>query len=610
MTSKLQRIGRFLSRMVMPNISAFIAWGIITTLFNPDGWFPSTAMNMLVVPLMIYALPSLVAYAGGQHIYGHKGGIIAVVGTMGVIIGTQTPMFVGAMIMGPISAYLLKRVDGMLKRHTPIGFEMLMSNFTAGVLGTIMIILGYVMIGPIIGHLNALFKLGVDFAVSRSLLFLAAIFIEPGKVLFLNNAINHGILTPLGLQQSLAKGDAIFFLLETNPGPGIGILAAYWVNGRGSAKLTAPGALIIHALGGIHEIYFPYVMMYPVLFVSVIIGGLVGDFIFQLFDSGLVAMASPGSLLAILALAPKNKLFGILLGIIGSSVASFLSAGLLIARRESWEMPDHDEMAFETDIFKGYQGNYEIAKIVFACDAGMGSSAMGASLLQKMLRASGVNVLIENVSLDDIPEDASAIITFNDLLPCARQAVPGALYIGIKDFLDRAYYEALIDALLKRCHFKEVTMNHQVPDQILMKSNIILDKASVSKEEAIRYAGQLLVESGYVEANYIEGMLAREEKFTTFIGNGVAIPHGENAVKDSIIASGIVVVQYPNGIDFGSGNIAKLVIGIAGKGNEHLQILSNVAEAIEEDELLNQMLRTKNPDTIYDIFAAEGMLAQ
>jgi PTS system mannitol-specific IIC component len=596
--------------MVMPNISAFIAWGIITTLFNPDGWFPNTTMNMLVAPLMIYALPSLVAYAGGQHIYGHKGGIIAVVSTMGVIIGTQTPMFAGAMIMGPISAYLLKRVDGMLKRYTPIGFEMLMSNFSAGILGTVMIILGYLMIGPIIGYLNALFKLGVDFAVSRSLLFLAAVFIEPGKVLFLNNAINHGILTPLGLQQSLAKGDAIFFLLETNPGPGIGILAAYWVNGRGSAKITAPGALIIHALGGIHEIYFPYVMMYPVLFVSVIIGGLVGDFIFQLFDSGLVAMASPGSLLAILALAPKHKIFGILLGIVGSAIASFLSAGLLIARRASWDLTENDEVAFETDIFKDYQGNFEIDKIVFACDAGMGSSAMGASLLQKLLKANGVNVLIENVSLDHIPEDASVIITFNDLLPCARQAVPGALHIGIKDFLDRTYYEALIDALMKRCRFKEVTMNRQIPDQILMKSNIILDKASVSKEEAIRYAGQLLVDSGYVDANYIEGMLAREEKFTTFIGNGVAIPHGENAVKDSIIASGIVVVQYPNGVDFGSGNMAKLVIGIAGKGNEHLQILSNVAEAIEEEELLRQMLQTKNPDEIYAIFAAEGMLAQ
>jgi PTS system mannitol-specific IIC component len=594
--------------MVMPNISAFIAWGIITTLFNPDGWHPNAAMGALIEPLMIYALPSLVAYAGGQHIYGHKGGLIAVVGTMGVIIGTETPMFIGAMIMGPLSAYLLKRVDRILKRFTPIGFEMLMSNFSAGVLGAIMIMLGFVMIGPVIDYLNNLFRLGVDFAVSRSLLFLAAIFIEPGKVLFLNNAINHGILTPLGLQQTLARGHAIFFLLETNPGPGIGVLTAYWVYGRGSAKITAPGALLIHALGGIHEIYFPYVMMYPVLFAAVVLGGLVGDFIFQLFDSGLVAMASPGSLIAILALAPRNKLFGILLGIVGSAAASFLSAGFLIARRSSWETAENDEAA-ETDIFKTYQGNFEISKIVFACDAGMGSSAMGASLLQKMLKTHGVTVLVENVSLDAIPEDASAVVTFHDQLSHARQMAPEALHIGIKDFLDRAYYEALIDALMKRCHFKEVNMNQQAPIQILMQSNIILDKASVSKEEAIRYAGQLLVDSGYVEPNYIEGMLAREEKFTTFIGNGVAIPHGENAVKDSILASGIVVVQYPNGIDFGGGNIAKLVIGIAGKGNEHLQILSNLAEAIEEEALLAKMMTTKRPEEIYDIFAAEGMLA-
>jgi len=151
-------------------------------------------------------------------------------------------------------------------------------------------------------------------------------------------------------------------------------------------------------------------------------------------------------------------------------------------------------------------------------------------------------------------------------------------------------------------------MDTMKPTAILMKKNIILNKAPVSKSEAIVYAGELLVESGYVEAPYIEGMLAREEKFTTFIGKGVAIPHGENAVKDKILASGIVVVQYPGGVDFGEGNIANLVIGIAGKGNEHLEILANIAEAIEEDELLNKMITTTSVDEIYAIFAAEGLL--
>jgi PTS system mannitol-specific IIC component len=349
--------------------------------------------------------------------------------------------------------------------------------------------------------------------------------------------------------------------------------------------------------------------MNPSLFIAVICGGLVGNFMFQLMDCGLVAMASPGSLFAIIALAPKQRLLQILIGIILSAITSFLISGIFLSRKKDWEEEMDEEGHRDNEsLFKDYRGNYNIKKIVFACDAGMGSSAMGASLLGKLFYDRGLQVKIDNVSIEDLPEDADVIVTYKNLVNRTRKKCPLALHVGINDFLDRGYYDHVVEALISQCEIKEDSMDTMKPTAILMKKNIILNKAPVSKSEAIVYAGELLVESGYVEAPYIEGMLAREEKFTTFIGKGVAIPHGENAVKDKILASGIVVVQYPGGVDFGEGNIANLVIGIAGKGNEHLEILANIAEAIEEDELLNKMITTTSVDEIYAIFAAEGLL--
>lgn len=604
MASRIRNIGRALSKMMMPNIGAFITWGLITALFNPDGWFPGTPMEKLIEPLMIFTLPMLIAYTGGKNIYGHRGGIIGVMATMGVIIASPNPMFLGAMIMGPLAAYLLKKMDEIIKYRIPLGFEMLISSVSGGVVGLALVAVSFQIISPVLMMMNTVLKLGVDYVISRNLLFLSAVFIEPAKVLFLNNAINHGILTPLGIQEVLQKSQSILFLLETNPGPGIGILLAFLMKGKGIARQTAPGALIIHALGGIHEVYFPYVMMYPPLFLAVVAGGLAGDFCFQLLDAGLTSIASPGSLFVILALTPHGNFISVLIGVLISSTVSFVVASFLLARKVTWE----SEEAEEEDFFRNYKGNYQIETIVFACDAGMGSSAMGASMLSKMFAARGLDVDIINTSIDHIPQKASVIVTFHSLMGKVKRTSPQALHIGIKDFLDRSYYEKLIDALTEKCQFKEVIMEKTVPNQILMKSNIILNQASVGKEEAIRYAGRLLVQSGYVEEDYIEGMLAREEKFTTYIGNNVAIPHGENAVKDKIIASGIVVVQYPGGVDFGNGNVAKLLIGIAGKGNEHIQILSNVAEAIEEDDLLDKMLNSQDVEDIFEIFSAEEML--
>lgn len=269
---KIQRFGSHLSGMVMPNIGAFIAWGIITALFIPSGYFPNESFAQLVDPMIKYLLPLLIGYTGGKMVYDVRGGVVGAIATMGVIVGSDIPMFLGAMIMGPLGGYLIKKVDDLFRGKVKAGFEMLVNNFSAGILGAIITLLALKFVGPLVEALSQMLSSGVEFIVDANLLPLASILIEPAKVLFLNNAINQGILGPIGVDQAKEVGKSILFLLEANPGPGLGVLLAYSIFGKGTSKQTAPGAAIIHFLGGIHEIYFPYILMKPAMLLAVIGG--------------------------------------------------------------------------------------------------------------------------------------------------------------------------------------------------------------------------------------------------------------------------------------------------------------------------------------------------
>ena len=300
MKEKVQVFGRALSGMVMPNIGAFIAWGLIAALFIATGWIPNERLSGLVEPMSKYLLPLLIAYMGGKVVGDHRGGVIGAVATMGVIVGSDISMFLGAMIMGPLSAWILKKFDKLIEGKVKAGFEMLVNNFSLGIIGAILACISVYVVAPFVTTLNSIMEMGVGFFVDHSLLPLTSIFIEPAKVLFLNNAINHGILSPMGIQQVNEVGKSIFLLLESNPGPGLGILLAYCLVGKGSAKSSAPGAAIIHFLGGIHEIYFPYILMNPLLLLAVIAGGASGILTFTIFDVGLTGTASPGSIISII----------------------------------------------------------------------------------------------------------------------------------------------------------------------------------------------------------------------------------------------------------------------------------------------------------------------
>jgi len=444
----IQKFGRFLSGMVMPNIGAFIAWGLITAFFIPTGWIPNEKLGAMVGPMITYLLPLLIGYTGGKMVADTRGGVLGAIATAGVIMGADVPMFLGAMIMGPLGGYIIKKFDQAVEGKIPAGFEMLVNNFSAGIIGAIISILAYLGIGPLAAGLNNVLGAGVQAIVNAGVLPLVSIFIEPAKILFLNNAINHGVLGPIGIQQAEEVGKSIFFLLEANPGPGLGILLAYWLFAKGTVKESAPGAIIIHFFGGIHEIYFPYVLMNPILLLAVIGGGMSGVFTLSLFNAGLVAAPSPGSILAVLAMTPKGGFFGVIAGVVVSAAVSFLIASFFV-KRAAGDDQDLESAKEQVQNLKGKQPlrKVSVKQIIVACDAGMGSSAMGATKLRNKLKNAGLDVKVVNKPIEQIPADAEIVITHESLTARAKSMAPNAEHISIQNFINDPQYDILVDRL-------------------------------------------------------------------------------------------------------------------------------------------------------------------
>ncbi len=343
MKARIQKWGGFLASMVVPNIGAFIAWGLITALFIPTGWLPNETFGKMVGPIITYLLPILIGYVGGRSIYGHRGGVIGALATMGAVVGSSVPQFMGAMIMGPFSAWVLKMLDKVIQPRIPIGFELLINNFVIGILGGILAIVAELLIAPFVSTVSGWAGAGVQWLVNARLLPLADLIVEPAKVLFLNNALNIGVLAPLGAAAAKTTGRAIHFMLESDPGPGLGLLIAYWVAGKGLLKESAPGSIIIHFLGGIHEIYFPYVLAHPVMILAMYAGGILADLWWVITGAGLVATPSPGSIFTYIAMTPKGWHFQVLTGVLIGCVASFVVGFFLLKRFPVADIPEQEE---------------------------------------------------------------------------------------------------------------------------------------------------------------------------------------------------------------------------------------------------------------------------
>ncbi|WP_117234162.1 mannitol-specific PTS transporter subunit IIC [Vibrio maerlii] len=500
---KAQSVGRFLSNMVMPNIAAFIAWGLISALFIPTGWMPNAQLAQIVEPMINYLLPLLIGYTGGRMLHGERGAVVSSIMTMGLIVGADIPMLMGAMVVGPLGGLCMREFDKLTNNRIKNGFEMLVNNFSAGIIGMIGAIVAFYFIGPAVTVVSAMLTAGVEVMVDTGTLVIVAVLIEPAKVLFLNNAINHGVLSPIGVQQVQEFGHSIFFLIESNPGPGLGILLAYMMTTQGQVKQTAAGATIIHFFGGIQEVYFPYVMMKPRLLIALILGSMTGIAILSVFNSGLISAASPGSIVSILLMTPKSSLLGVSLSVLVSTAVSFLTALTLIKwekRREQSETRQYEQ-----------------------------------------------DFVIEE------PE-----------------------------------------------HFE-----HTVGKQTLSVSeqNIFLGLKAESKEEAIKFAGEQLVKLGNVQQEYVDGMLKREALLSTYLGEGIALPHGMIGEKQYVNQTGVVFCQFNEGVLWGvdESDTAQIVVAIAAKGDQHIQVISSISNALDDNEALQTLKQTTNVEDVIRI---------
>ena len=462
MQAKAQLFGSRLSNMVLPNIGAFMGWGILTVI---GVWTGSEVCKGFVSPMLKYLLPLLVGFAGGYEVHKVKGGVIGAFATMGCIIATDITMFIGAMIVAPLAAWLLKEVDVRLSPHFPVGFEILFESLLSAVIGVAVALLGFTVIAPAIASFSLWMAGGVNFLQDNGLLPLAALIIEPAKVLFLNGAISTGILTPLGTIQVGEAGKSILFLLESNPGPGLGILLAYCIFGHGDAKSNAYGATAIHFFGGIHEMYFPFVLMKPSLVFAAMVGGFTADAIFSIFRVGLVSLPAPGSIITISLLAAPGDLLPILLGITASAVVSFLVASPLLRHGKDGDEKSLQVATAEMEELKGSESratgyltadvkkksvekgiNYStIKKILYVCGNGVGTSAMGASVISKKLKKQGIDdIAVLHARVGELPQEADAIFTNVSLADAVKERADGVPVIVIEDYLNAPEYDDLV----------------------------------------------------------------------------------------------------------------------------------------------------------------------
>ncbi|WP_139979718.1 PTS mannitol transporter subunit IICBA [Nocardioides litoris] len=649
---RVQKFGTAMSNMIMPNIPALIAWGLLTALFIDVGWIPNADLATMVGPVIHYALPILIAATGGRMVHGDRGAVVAGFAVMGAIAGSdllianfnadaladwvaagnapedyaelgQVHMFIGAMIMGPLAGWVMKKVDSLWEGKVKAGFEMLVNMFSAGFVAFGLGILGFWVVAPVVNEVMDAASSIVETLVDNNLLPLTSVLIEPAKVFFLNNAINHGALTPLGLSEAAEQGKSVLFLLEANPGPGLGLLLAFTLFGKGIAKATAPGAAIIHFFGGIHEIYFPYVLMKPKLLIAMIAGGMTGVAINVAFDVGLRAPAAPGSIFAVYAQTARDSYLGVTLAVLGSAAVTFAVASLLLKTDKG----DDGDLAGATSSMEQMKGKRSsvagalsgtagtgrggpIRSIVFACDAGMGSSAMGASVLRTKIKEAGhPEVSVVNKAISNLTDEPDLVVTHQDLTDRARQKAPSAIHVSVENFMASPQYDEIVAMIDRDPSSAGATPATAAPSPatddaeragVLTASDVVLHGTARDRAGAISEAGALLVSSGAVEASYVDAMHERETSVSTAMGNLLAIPHGTNEAKGAIHRTGLSFVRYDEPVDWG-GKPVRFAVGIAGAGKDHLALLGRIAKVFADADQVARLERAETADEVLEV---------
>lgn len=467
-TKQLRKAGHHLNEMIMPNLSLFIAWGILSLVMKGVSGDLHATLEKVCHWMIQLLLPILISYSGGKSVGGQKGAVAGAIASLGLIARSDAPQIVGAMIIGPLAGILYEQFVSRFHAKFRAGYEMLVSNLLVGLIGSVICIIGIVFIEPALNSFHLLLVSVVSWLVKMNLLPLVSLILEPLKVLFFNNAINHGVLTPLGIEFSQAVGHSYLFLMEANPGPGLGILLAILCFAKKQEKVNTSGALMIHAIGGIHEIYFPFVLLRPSLFLAVMVGGASGTLIFQWLDAGLATPVSPGSLLVIFANTPYPQLAGVSIGIALSTFVSFICATLLL------KLPKKEKGDNTVKERGEILELSTIHSVVFACDSGMGSSAMGAALLKKKLAAEKIDLAVGYSSVYELNNQVNQlVIVQHELADLAREKVPQSQIFVLDHFLETDILLSQIKEAIHEPNWKEKKERVEVAEQKKSLVNIV-----------------------------------------------------------------------------------------------------------------------------------------
>lgn len=468
MRNAIHKFGKFYSNIMINMIGIFIFVGILSVIFGDYGWAPNENIYAISQFVYSYVIPALIAYAAGNHmgqIYekrpdvpktgiNHAGGAIAVMAAAGVMIADKNCAILGAMILGPVCGLLWKHVLEPLTRKAVQGMEMLTRNLVAAIVGAAFSIAAYYVLTPVLSAVTHVIMMGVDWLIAHKLICLTSVLIEPAKVFFLNNSIHHGILLPLAMQQAEQSGSSMLFLLETNPGPGLGVLLALWLSNRKKRKEYA-AYMFVECIGGVHEIYFPEVLANLWLLLALIPGGMAGILCMSVFHVASAGLVSPGSILTLLFMSGHHVLTTLFAVAISTAVSCAI-AFFILKRQGKWcteaaisaQGEKKEEVQEKRQMLE--KGQMQEIKIGFICDAGVGSSAMGAALFRRKLKEEGMDgITAEAYAVDQIPEDLTIGVCQRAFLEILQKESNLSNIVTMESLLNQTEHLALIEKLRK-----------------------------------------------------------------------------------------------------------------------------------------------------------------
>lgn len=449
----IHKIGKFYTRIIMKHIGIFIFIGFLSVVFHDHGWFPNEDIYAISQLMYWTVLPAFIAFEGGRMIAGAEGGILAVLAISGLLLSENSIGLLGAMLIGPFAGKLWKYEEQFVERYAGPSFQMLVRNLLIGVCGGILSVLGYFLVSPVLGVVVKTAYGAIDWLVSSQLIGLISIVIEPAKVFFLNNVINHTILVPIGIGQMQEAESSILFLLEANPGPGLGMMAALCYRNK-EKRSEYVSAMIAQTAGGIHEVYFPFVLSDLRLLIPLILGGIAGNLCFGIMGAGLQGMVSPGSIFTIILMAGRENSIPVLMGICVSAVLSF--AGSLVVMRwgtqrkirqqQGEESRTKEEMQMKEEVqVKNEIRINNIRRIAFVCDGGVGSSAMGAALFRRQLAKEGiVGICVEAYAADMVPDEVELVVCQRNFYEMLPQEVKAKEVYKVESLMNIGEYENLL----------------------------------------------------------------------------------------------------------------------------------------------------------------------